>query len=64
MNKMHLVRTNVRLFCTWVPTGDARNPLICIWTPANSAQADSALPFQSSRSATMGSTAMARRAGR
>jgi len=30
-NNLYLVKKNVHLTLTWVLTGDARNPLICIW---------------------------------
>ena len=31
MNKPHLIRKTTRLSCTWVPMGDAKRPLACIW---------------------------------
>jgi hypothetical protein len=30
-NKLHLVPKTVRLTCTWVRTGDVKNPLTCVW---------------------------------
>jgi len=38
-NKMHLVPKSVFLTCTWVPTGDIRMPLACVWTGSTPAQA-------------------------
>jgi hypothetical protein len=29
------IRNPVRLTCTWVPTGNARKPLACIWKDAS-----------------------------
>lgn len=34
MNKLYLIRQPVRLTCTWVPTGNPRMPLACVWTAA------------------------------
>jgi hypothetical protein len=31
-NKLHLVQKSVLLTCNWVPTGDTRMPLACVWT--------------------------------
>ncbi len=31
-NKLHLVRKSAFLTCNWVPTGDPRMPLACVWT--------------------------------
>jgi hypothetical protein len=39
MNKLHLIRKTVRLNCTWVPTGDPKTPLACVWTETRAAQA-------------------------
>ena len=39
MNKLYLIRQTARLSCTWVPTGDAKRPLACIWAAAQTPQA-------------------------
>jgi len=39
MNKLHLVCKTVRLSCTWLPTGDPRRPLTCVWAETNTPQA-------------------------
>jgi hypothetical protein len=39
MNKLHLIRKTVRLTCTWVPTGDAKRPLACVWAPSKAPRA-------------------------
>jgi hypothetical protein len=31
-NNILSLRKAGRLTCTWVRTGDARNPLVCVWT--------------------------------
>ena len=28
---LYLVQKPVRLTCAWVPTGDAKKPLVCVW---------------------------------
>jgi hypothetical protein len=38
MNKLHLVLKTVRLSCTWVPTGDAKRPLACVWVASKDPQ--------------------------
>lgn len=38
---LQLIRKPVRLYCTWVPTGDAQKPLACAWKEANTQQAAS-----------------------
>lgn len=38
-NKLHLVQKTVFLTCNWVPTGDPKMPLACIWTGSKPAQA-------------------------
>jgi hypothetical protein len=43
-NKLHLVQKIVRLTRTWVPTGDAKNPLACVWVEAGTQRAVSAAP--------------------
>lgn len=37
---LQLIRKPVRLYCTWVPTGDAHRPLACVWQGAKTRQAD------------------------
>lgn len=29
------IRTPAQLTCVWVPTGDARRPLMCVWKEAS-----------------------------
>jgi hypothetical protein len=43
-NKLHLIPKTVRLTCTWVRTGDPKNPLACVWTEAATPRAVSAAP--------------------
>jgi hypothetical protein len=38
-NTLHLVQNTFYLTCKWVPTGDARMPLVCVWTEPKNAQA-------------------------
>jgi hypothetical protein len=38
-NKLQLIRKVTRLTCTWVPTGDATRPLVCMWVGSKPAQA-------------------------
>lgn len=38
ITKLHLVQKTVSLTCNWVPTGEARNPLICVWTGSKIAE--------------------------
>jgi len=40
-NKLHLVQKTVFLACNWVPTGDPKMPLACIWTGTKNPQAGS-----------------------
>jgi len=37
-NKLHLVQKAVFVTCSWVPTGDPRMPLACVWTRSKTAQ--------------------------
>ena len=39
MNQLCLVRRPIRLTCFWVPAGDAKRPLACVWTGSKVAQA-------------------------
>ena len=39
INKLHLVQKTVLLTCIWVPTGNPRMPLVCVWTESKTAQA-------------------------
>jgi hypothetical protein len=36
---LHLVQDTFHLTCKWVPTGDERKPLACVWTEPKNAQA-------------------------
>jgi hypothetical protein len=40
-NNLYLVQKTVSLTCNWVPTGDPKMPLACVWTSAKTPQADS-----------------------
>lgn len=31
MNQIYLIRKTQRLSCIWVPTGDIKRPLACVW---------------------------------
>ena len=37
--KLYLFQRAGRLACRWIPTGDPRMPLACIWTGSKAAQA-------------------------
>jgi hypothetical protein len=39
MNKLHLVRNPVFLTCNWVPTGNPKMPLACVWMELRTSQA-------------------------
>jgi hypothetical protein len=42
MNDILLItRKTARMTCAWVPTGDSRTPLACVWTDADSSLAPS-----------------------
>jgi hypothetical protein len=38
-NKLHLVQKTVFATCNWVPTGDPKMPLVCVWTGSKPVQA-------------------------
>lgn len=38
-NKLRLVEKTVFVTCNWVPTGDPKMPLACVWTVSKSGQA-------------------------
>jgi len=40
INKLHLVQKTVLLTCIWVPTGNPRMPLVCVWTESKASQAN------------------------
>ena len=40
INKLHLVQKTVFLTCTWVPTGNPRMPIACVWTESKASQAN------------------------
>lgn len=40
-NKLHLVQNSVFLACKWVPTGDPKMPLACVWAGSNTPRAGS-----------------------
>jgi hypothetical protein len=35
MNVFSTIRNSRQLRCTWVPTGDSRTPLVCVWKEAS-----------------------------
>jgi hypothetical protein len=37
-NKLQLLRKTPCLVCAWVPTGDAKKPLACVWAESGTAQ--------------------------
>jgi len=37
-NKIQLIQSSVRLACTWVPTGEGRLPLACVWAASKTRQ--------------------------
>jgi hypothetical protein len=37
-NKLQLIRKTPRLICSWLPTGDAKKPLACVWAESETAQ--------------------------
>jgi len=37
-NKLYLVQNPVFLTCNWVPTGDPKMPLACVWTESKAVQ--------------------------
>jgi hypothetical protein len=40
-SKLILIQSTVRLTCVWVPTGDLKKPLACVWVRAQKVQVDS-----------------------
>lgn len=38
IKKLHLVQKTVSLTCTWVPTGNPRMPMVCVWTESKATQ--------------------------
>ena len=47
--KIYSLPDTGRLICTWVPTGDKRIPLACVWIQAEAPRADSASPSSKRR---------------
>lgn len=43
-NKFELIRETPRLNCYWLPTGDAKKPLVCVWAHSKAAQPFFAAP--------------------
>ena len=39
INKLYLVQKTVSLTCRWVPTGNPKMPLACVWAGSTIAQA-------------------------
>ncbi len=37
MNQLSLIRKPICLTCFWVPTGDAKRPLACVWKGSKAA---------------------------
>ncbi|HEY4051877.1 MAG TPA: hypothetical protein VGM27_33905 [Acidobacteriaceae bacterium] len=46
-NKLLTIRKTDRLTCAWVPTGDVRTPLKCVWVEAETSRTASAPPSSS-----------------
>ena len=44
-NNLRLVQNPVFLTCNWVPTGDPKMPLACVWTGSKPRQAVSTASF-------------------
>lgn len=40
-NNLHLIRKTLRLSCTWIPTGNLKRPLACVWVEAGAPRAAS-----------------------
>ena len=40
--KLIRVQPPIRLVCAWKHTGNARNPLVCVWTQAAASQSQDA----------------------
>jgi hypothetical protein len=45
-NNLYLVQKTVRLTCNWVPTGDAKRPLECVWVESETLKSVSAVPSE------------------
>jgi hypothetical protein len=41
-NKLLTIRKTTRVTCAWVPTGDIRTPLACVWVEAETPRTASA----------------------
>lgn len=46
-NNLYLVQKTVRLTRTWVPIGDVKIPLVCVWVEAGTQHTASAAPADS-----------------
>ena len=44
-NNLRLVQKTVFVTCNWVPTGDPKMPLACVWTGSTPPQAVSTASF-------------------
>jgi hypothetical protein len=44
-NNLRLVQKTVFVTCNWVPTGDPKMPLACVWTGSTPKQAVSTASF-------------------
>jgi hypothetical protein len=40
-NNLHLIRKPLRLSCTWIPTGNLKRTLACVWVEAGAPRAGS-----------------------
>jgi hypothetical protein len=43
---LYLVRNKAHLTCTWLPTGNAKRPLACVWVGTQTPQTASDAPSQ------------------
>ena len=46
-NLLAIVRELGRLACIWVPTGNSRTPLMCVWSVVKSSRVTSTAPSSS-----------------
>jgi hypothetical protein len=52
-NKILTLNKTSRLICRWVATGNARNPLACVWAETNTRGAAKAAPSPKDESGSM-----------
>lgn len=42
-NTLFAIRNPGRMICAWIPTGDSRSPLVCVWLEAGHPRAASTM---------------------